>query len=154
MSDGLSIATQIARLGMMCIISKERIAFSTQVEGTPGEVFAALPIALQFRCKHVLNEPILTYGHSWPSTPDCSFTIWDCQSEKKRGTARGGQYAMRRMVFALGAEYAATGISLMTLTDRVYSDGVIPHGRNYFLLMLVTGTIPLHFGRYGTQHSK
>jgi len=31
----------------MCIMSKERIAFWAQVEGTGGEIFAASPIALQ-----------------------------------------------------------------------------------------------------------
>jgi len=69
---------------MMCIISKERIAFCAQVEGTRGVVFAASPIALQSRCKRVPNEPIPTYGHSWPSPPECSFKIGDRQSEKKR----------------------------------------------------------------------
>ena len=69
---------------MMCIISKERIAFCTLVEGTHGVVFAASPIALQFRCKRVPNEPIPRYGYSWLSTPECSFKIGDRQSEKKR----------------------------------------------------------------------
>jgi len=32
---------------MMCIISKQRIAFRTQVEGTQGEIFAVSPIAFQ-----------------------------------------------------------------------------------------------------------
>jgi len=36
------------------------------VEGTRGEIFAASPIAMQSRCKHVPNEPIQTYSHSWP----------------------------------------------------------------------------------------
>jgi len=48
------------------IISKERIAFRAQVEGTRGAIFAASPMALQSRCKRVPNEPIPTYGHSWP----------------------------------------------------------------------------------------
>ena len=34
---------------MMCIISKQRIAFCAQVEGTWGEIFTASPIALQSR---------------------------------------------------------------------------------------------------------
>ena len=34
---------------MMCIISKERIAFCAQVQGTRGENFAASLIALQSR---------------------------------------------------------------------------------------------------------
>jgi len=74
---------------MMCIISKKRIAFCAQVEGTRGEVFAASPIALQSRCKRVANEPIPTYGHSWPSTPECSFKIGDRQSEKKQWNCDG-----------------------------------------------------------------
>ena len=49
-----------------CIISKERNAFCVQGEGTRGEIFAASPIALQSQCKHVPNESIPTYGHSWP----------------------------------------------------------------------------------------
>jgi hypothetical protein len=65
-SNGFSIATQLWGLGMMCIISNERIAFCAQVEGTRGEIFATSRIALQSRCMRVLNEPILTYGESWP----------------------------------------------------------------------------------------
>jgi hypothetical protein len=83
MSDGLSIATQIWRLGMMYIISKERIAFCVLVEATRGVVFAASHIAVQSQCKRVPNEPIPTYGHNWPSMPECSFKIGDRQSEKK-----------------------------------------------------------------------
>jgi hypothetical protein len=69
---------------MMCIISKERIAFCGEVEGMCGLVFAASPIAFHSRCKRVPNEPIPTYGHNWPSTPECSFKIGDRQSEKKQ----------------------------------------------------------------------
>ena len=36
------------------------------VEGTRGDISAASPIAWQSRCKRVPNEPIPTYGHSWP----------------------------------------------------------------------------------------
>ena len=36
------------------------------VEGTRGEIIAASPIPLQSRFKHVSNEPIPTYGPSWP----------------------------------------------------------------------------------------
>jgi hypothetical protein len=68
----------------MCIISKERIAFNRKVEGMCRLVFAASPIALQSRCKRMPNERIPMYGHSWPSTPDCSFKIGDRQSENKR----------------------------------------------------------------------
>jgi hypothetical protein len=38
---------------------------------------------LQSQSKRVPNEPIPTYGHRWPSTPECSFKIGDRQSEKK-----------------------------------------------------------------------
>jgi hypothetical protein len=47
MSAGLSVATLIWQVGMMGIIAKDKMAFSVQVEGTQGEVFAASPIALQ-----------------------------------------------------------------------------------------------------------
>jgi len=60
MSDGLLIAIQIWRLGMMCMIGKQRIEFCTKVEGTQGVIFATTPIALQSRCKGMPNEPILT----------------------------------------------------------------------------------------------
>jgi len=36
------------------------------VEEMGGEIFAASPITLQSWCKRVPNEPIMTYGHSWP----------------------------------------------------------------------------------------
>ena len=68
----------------MCRITEERIALCVQVEGMRGEVFAVSPIALQSRCKRVPNEPIPTYGHSWPSTPECSSKLGDRPSEKKR----------------------------------------------------------------------
>jgi hypothetical protein len=58
MSDGLSIATSIWRLGMMCIISKERIAFCMQVEGTQGEILGASPIALQSR---IMSKEIIAF---------------------------------------------------------------------------------------------
>jgi hypothetical protein len=49
MNNGLSIATYIWQLGMMYIISKQRITLCAQVEGMRGEIFAASPIALQSR---------------------------------------------------------------------------------------------------------
>jgi len=60
--DGLSVATSIWRLGLMCKIGKQRIAFYAQVEERWGEIFAASPIALLSRCKRIPNEPILTCG--------------------------------------------------------------------------------------------
>jgi len=51
--------------------------------------------------------------------------------------AMGGQYSTRRVVLAPGAEYAATGMSLMALSDRVHSDGAIPPRPICVLLMLV-----------------
>jgi len=47
-----------------------------------------------------------------------------------------GRYGMRRVELTPGAEYSATGVSLTALTKCVYSDGAIPPGWNYFLLML------------------
>ena len=113
-SDGLSIASLIRRLGMMCIISKERIAFCAQVEGTRGAVFTVSPIALQFRCKHVPNEPIPMYGQTWLSTPECSFKIGDRQSEKKLCNCDG-----RATCYATGGIDAGLGVS----RHRGVSDG-------------------------------
>jgi len=48
------------------IISKERIEFCAQLEGTWGEIFAASPIALQSWCKYIPNDPIPKYGRRWP----------------------------------------------------------------------------------------
>jgi len=50
-------------------------------------------------------------------------------------TAIGMRYAMQRLVLWPRAEYSATGVSLTALTERVHSDGAIPPGRKYFLLM-------------------
>jgi len=74
---------------MMCIISKKRIAICEQVGGMRGEVFAASPMALQSWCKCMPNEPSPTYGHSWPSMPECLFEIVDWQSKKKLGNCDG-----------------------------------------------------------------
>jgi hypothetical protein len=41
------------------------------------------------------------------------------------------------VVLALGAEKAATAMSLTALMDRVHSDGVISPGWKYFLLMRI-----------------
>jgi hypothetical protein len=38
---------------------------------------------VQSRCKCVPNEPIPTYGHNCPQTPECLFKLGDRQSEKK-----------------------------------------------------------------------
>ena len=65
------------------------MALCAQVEGTRADVFAVSPIALQSRCKRMPNEPIPTYGHSWPSPPECSSEIGDRQSEKKRWNCDG-----------------------------------------------------------------
>jgi hypothetical protein len=110
---------------MMCILSRERIAFCAHVEGTRGEVFSASPIVLQSRCKRVPNERIPTYGHSWPSTPECSFQIGDRQSEKKRLNCDGG--AICNATRGIGA---GRGVS----HHRHFpdgSDGPCPLGRSH-----------------------
>jgi len=100
----LSIATEIWEREIMCIIIKERITFGAQVEGTQGEVFAASPIAVQSQCKRVPNEPIPTYGHSWPSTPECSSKEETDKVRRNGETAMGRQYATRHVVLMPGAE--------------------------------------------------
>jgi hypothetical protein len=37
-----------------------------KVEGMPGEIFAASPIAFQSHCNSIPHEHIPTYAHSWP----------------------------------------------------------------------------------------
>jgi hypothetical protein len=44
---------------MMCIISKEKIAFYAQVEGTLPEIFAVSLIAFQF---HIIREERIAFG--------------------------------------------------------------------------------------------
>jgi hypothetical protein len=87
---------------MMCIISKERIAFCAQVEGTRGEIFATSPIALQSRCMRVPNEPIPMYGHSWPQRQSVCLKFETDRASRTRKTAIGGRYATRRVVLRLG----------------------------------------------------
>jgi len=65
-------------------MSKERITCCADVEGTQREVLVASLNAVQSRCKSVPNEPSARWGHSWPSTPECSLKIRDWQREKKR----------------------------------------------------------------------
>ena len=59
---------------MMRIISKERIALCTQVEGTWGEIFAKSPIALQSRCKHV---PINPFWHMVTVAQNARVFVWN-----------------------------------------------------------------------------
>jgi hypothetical protein len=76
------------------IMCKERIAFCVQLQGTQGEIFTVLPIALQSRCKRVTNEPIQTYGHSWPPPQSVRLKQETDRARRKGETAIGGQYAM------------------------------------------------------------
>jgi len=94
-----------------------------------GVVFTASPITLQSRCKRVPNEPIHTYGHSWPSTPECSFKIGDQQSEKKRWNSD-----WRAICNATRGIEVGRGVILHRgVSDS--SDGDILPGGKYFLLM-------------------
>jgi len=74
------------------------------VEGTRGQIFAASPIALPFLCKRVPNEPIPTYGHSWPQRQSASLK-WETDRARRNGeTAIGGRYATRPVELTPGAE--------------------------------------------------
>jgi len=42
---------------------------------------------------------------------------------------------MQHIDLTPGAELSATGVSLTPRMERVHSDGAIPPGRKYFLLM-------------------
>jgi len=104
-------------------------------EGSRGEGSAASPIALPFRCNRVPNEPIPTYGNS---SPQCESVCWKSETDRARRngeTAFGGRYATRWVVLTPGAESSAPGVSLMALTELIYSDTAIPHGRKSFFLM-------------------
>jgi hypothetical protein len=125
------------------IISNERIAFCAQEEGTRGEMFAASPIALQSRCKLVPNEPIPTYDHSWPQCQSDRLKQETNRTRRNSETVIRGRYGTRRVELTPGAEYSATGMSLTALTERFHSDGAIPPGRKFFLLMTVSCSQPV-----------
>jgi len=73
------------------------------IEGTRGQIFAASPVALQSRSKRVPNEPIPTYGHSWPQRQSVCLKYETDRARRNGETAIGGQYATRRVVLTLGA---------------------------------------------------
>ena len=64
---------------------------------TPGS-------ALQSRCKRVPNEPIPTYGHSWPQRQSVGLKYETDRARRNGETAIGGRYATRRVVLTPGAE--------------------------------------------------
>jgi len=132
MSDGLSTATLIWRLGMMCIFIEERFAVCAQVEGTQGEIFTMSLIALQSRCMCVPNEPILMSGYSWPQRQSARSNPETDRARRNGATAIRGQYAMRRVVLRPGAVKSAPVVFPTALTEHVHSDGAILSGRKYF----------------------
>jgi len=91
MSDGLSIATQIWWLGMMCILSKERFALCAQVEGKQGDIVTASPIPLQSRCKCVPKQPIPTYVHSCPQCQSILLKLETHRARRNSKNAIGGR---------------------------------------------------------------
>ena len=88
----------------MCINSKERIAVCAEVEGTRGEVFAVLPIALQSQYQRVPNEPIPTYGNRWPQRQSVRLKLETERARRNGDTAMGGRYATRRILVQPAAE--------------------------------------------------
>jgi len=123
---GLSIATLIWQLSMMCIFSKERTTLCEQVEETRGEIFAASLIALESQCKNVPNEPIPTYGHSWLQHHSVHSKYKTNRARRNCETALRGRCATQQMALKPGTTYCATGVSLMALPEHVLSDGAIP----------------------------
>ena len=122
---------------MMSIISKERVAFCTQVEGTQGDIFSASRIALQSWFKRVPNEPIPTFGHSWPPRQIVCAKLETDRTRRNCESAIGGRYAKRRILLKLGPENYATGVSLTSRTKLFHSDRGISPRRKYFLLIVV-----------------
>jgi hypothetical protein len=120
---------------MMCIISKERIVFCAQVEGTRGEIFAVSPIplqsytisqeriaiwmqvegirgeilagstiSLQFQWMRIPNEPIPTYGHSWPQSQSDHLKYGAHRTRRNGEKAIRGQEGTQRVELMPGAE--------------------------------------------------
>jgi hypothetical protein len=83
---------------MFCIISKERIGFYAQVEGTQAEIFAMSPIGLHSRCNCVPNEPILAYGRGWPQRHSDRLQKETNRARITGEPAIGGRYATRHVV--------------------------------------------------------
>jgi len=111
-----------------------------------GEIFAASPIVLQSRCQRVPNEPIPTYGHSWPQHQIVCLKLETDREGINGEMVIGGRYVTRRVVLTPGAEYSATGVSLTALMDRVHSDGATLPGWKWFLLMpFIIFVIVRHF---------
>jgi len=105
------------------------------VEWTWGEILTASPIALQSRCKCVLNEPIVTYGHSWPQCQSVCLKQETNRGRRTWETAIRRRYATRRVVLMPCTEDSATGVSLTALTEHVQFHAAIPPRRKCFLLM-------------------
>ena len=95
----------------MCVISKERIVFCTQVEGMRGEIFAASPIALYSQCKGVPNGPIPTYGDIWPQLQIAHLKYRIDKVKRNSETALRGRYAMQGIVLMPGRVISQRGIS-------------------------------------------
>jgi hypothetical protein len=93
------------------------------------------PIALQSRWKHIPNEPIPTYGQSWPQRQSDRLKSETDRTRRNSETAIRGRYGTRCVELMPGAEWSATVVSLRALREHVYSDWAIPPGRKYFLLM-------------------
>jgi hypothetical protein len=91
----------------------------------------------QSQSKREPNEPIPTYGYSWPQR-QCVRLEWETDRARRYGeTAIGGRYSMQHVVLTPGAEYSATGVTPMALMQHVLSDAAIPPRLKCFLLMSV-----------------
>jgi len=111
---------------MMWKISDKRIEFCAQVEGTGGEMFPVSPIALQSRCNSVPNEPIPTFGHSWPQQQSVRMKWKTDRARRKGETMLRGHYATQCVKLMPGMQYFATGVSLTPLMECVNSEAAIP----------------------------
>ena len=67
--------------------------------------------------------------------PECMYKLGDQRSEKKQQMATGGRYTTRFVVLTPCWESSSTGVSLMSVPERLHSDGAIPPGQQCFLLM-------------------
>jgi hypothetical protein len=92
------------------------------------------PIEFQFRCRHVPNDPILTYGDSLPQCLSFGLTKENDTARRNGETVNRGRYTTRCVAMRPGAQLNATMVSQTALTEHFHSDGTIPPGWKYFLL--------------------
>jgi len=63
------------------------------------------------------------------------------RATRKGETVIGGGYATRHVVLMPGAENSATGVSLMSLMERIHSAAAVLPGQKCYLLMTLVSSL-------------